>query len=182
MPKNVAVLVGSLRSGSINRKLAHALEGLGGDKLTFENVEIGDLPLYNEDLWAEVPAPVTRMKRQIEAADGVLIVSPEYNRGYPGILANTFDWGSRPSGQSSFTRKPVGIIGATGGATGTAAGQQHLRLAAVNLGMIVMHAPEMYITWNSERFGPDGEIKSDDTRKLLQGFVDAFAAFVDKHG
>ena len=182
MSKTVAVLVGSLREGSLNRMLAQQLEKLAEGKLTFNFVPLHDLPFYNEDLWQDAPAPVTRMKQQIDAADGVLIVSPEYNRGYPGLLGTAFDWGSRPVGKSSWIGKPVAITGVTKGAVGTAAGQQHLRLAAVNLGMVPMHLPESYVTWNDERFGPDGTIVNDMTRKLLQAFIDSFAEWIDRHG
>lgn len=182
MPRTVALLTGSLREGSINRKLAQQLEKLAEGKLVMEHVPIGDLPLYNEDLWDNPPAPLTRFKQQMAKVDAVLVISPEYNRTYPGVIANAFDWGSRPVGDSSWIGKPAAIGGATMGAIGTAAGQQHLRLAMVSLAMVVMHMPELYVTWNDERFADDGTIRSDATRKLLQKFVDAFAAWIEKHG
>jgi len=182
MPKTVAVLVGSLREESINRKIARQLEKLAEGKLIFDHVLIGDLPFYNEDLWKNPPQPVTRMKAQVERADGVLVVSPEYNRGFPGLLANAFEWGSRPPGQSAWRGKPAAMTGVTKGAVGTAAGQQHLRLALVNLMTVVMHAPELYITWTDERFAADGSIRSGETRKVMEGFLDAFASWIDKHG
>ena len=182
MPRTVALITGSLREGSLNRKLAHQIETLANGKLVMEHIAIGDLPLYNDDLWADPPAPVTRFKQQMEKVDAVLVISPEYNRTYPGIIANAFDWGSRPIVDSSWRGKPAAIGGATKGAVGTAAGQQHLRLAMVSLAMVVMHTPELYVTWNDERFAEDGTIRSDATRKLLQGFVDAFAAWIEKHG
>lgn len=182
MPKTVAVLVGSLRAASIHGKLAKSLQELASGRLVFDPLDLGGLPHYNDDLWSDPPASVTRMKAQVEAADGVLILSPEYNRGLPGLVANAFDWGSRPYGKSVWTGKPAAIAGATTGATGTAAGQQHARLAALNLGMVPMIQPEIYITWTAERFAEDGSIRSDDTRKLLQGFVDSFADWIDRHG
>ena len=182
MPRNVALITGSLREGSLNRKLGQQLEKLAEGKLVMHHIEIGDLPHYNEDLWADPPAPLTRFKEQMAQTEAVLVVSPEYNRTFPGVVANAFDWGSRPIGDSSWMGKPAAIGGVTKGAIGTAAGQQHLRLAMVSLGMVVMHNPELYVTWNDERFAEDGTILSDDTRKLMQGFVDAFAKWIDKHG
>lgn len=182
MTYTVAVIVGSLRKASINRKLAEALQSLASDRLDFKYVAVGDLPFYNEDLWADPPVAVTRMKEQVEAADGVLIVSPEYNRFAPGMIFNAFDWGSRPYGKSCWKGKPVAICGATPGSTGTAAAQQHLRSAALNLSMIPMILPELYVTWSNDRFADDGTIKSDDTRKMLKSFVDSFADWIAAHG
>jgi len=184
MTRTVAVIVGSLREGSLNRKLAKALETATGGRLRFDFVAIGDLPLYNDDLWREGagPAPVMRLRRQVEAADGVLVVSPEYNRGFPGLVANAFDWGSRPAGQSCWRHKPAAVAGATRGASGTAAGQQHLRLALVNLLCVVMHGPELYVTWTDERFAEDGTVRAEDTRALLERFMAAFADWIEKHG
>lgn len=181
MTRTVAVIVGSLRKDSINRKYARVLENLAEGRLTFDHVEIGDLPPYNDDLWqgGVGPQPVERMKRQIDAADAVLVIAPEFNRSVPGIVANAFDWGSRPWGKSSWTGKPAALTGMTPGATGTAAGQQHLRLQLINLGCIVMHQPEIYMTWTPERFG-DGEVKSEETRKLLQDYIDAFANWIER--
>src|SRR4029453_18463879 len=123
----IAVIVGSLRRDSINRKLAEALAKLAGPKLEFTYVRIDDLPLFNQDLEPNPPAAVTRIKGQIESADGVLVVTPEYNRSIPGVLKNAIDWASRPYGKNSFNGKPTAAIGASGGAIGTAAGPPHLR-------------------------------------------------------
>ena len=123
MTRTVAVLVGSLRSQSINHTVAKALAKVAEGRLVFDFVEIGDLPLYNDDLWHDGrgPEPVERMRAQIAAADGVLLVTPEYNRTVPGVLVNALDWGSRPWGQSVWVNKPAGCCGAATGAIGTAA-------------------------------------------------------------
>ena len=113
----VAVIVGSLRRESINRRFAQALARLAEGTLEFELVELGDVPMYNEDLWQNPPPAVTRLKQAIEAADAVLFVTPEYNRSIPALVKNTIDWGSRPRGQSSWAGKPAGIVGTSGGAT-----------------------------------------------------------------
>lgn len=123
----IAVLVGSLRAQSYNRQLAQALAQLAGDKATFEFLEIGDLPLYNQDRDSDYPAEGTRLKQQLRAADAVLFVTPEYNRSIPGVLKNAIDTASRPYGDSAFAGKPAAIAGISVGAIGTALAQQHLR-------------------------------------------------------
>lgn len=179
MTKSVAVLVASLREGSINRKLAHQLEKLAEGRLRFDYVDL-NLPLYDEDLWADTPALVLRLKQQVAAADGVLILSPEYNRTYPGVLANAFDWGSRPYGQGVWAGKPVAFGGATMGSTGTAAAQQHVRTAVSNLRMLPMPAAELYIAWTKDRFDEAGTVIADDTRKVMKDFVDGFATWIER--
>lgn len=180
MTHSVAVLVGSLRKGSINRTVAQALARLAEGKLNFDFVEIGDLPLYNDDLWQDGsgPAPVERMRAQVLAADAVLLVTPEYNRAVPGLLGNALDWGSRPYGQSCWAGKPAACCGASGGAIGTAAAQVHLKAQMVTLGMIPMGIPEFYLAFKRDAFGPEGAVTDDSTRGFLQGFVDAFATHV----
>lgn len=184
MPHSVAVIVGSLRKASINRQLATALAGLAKGRLDFNLVEIGDLPLYNDDLWQDArgPAPVERLKHQIEAADAVLLVTPEYNRAVPGVLGNALDWGSRPSGKSSWSGKPAACCGASPGAIGTAAAQIHLKAQMVTLGMVPMGHPEFYLTFKPDQFAADGSVSDEGTRKFLQGFVNAFAAHVERVG
>lgn len=177
--KNVAVLVGSLRAASINRKFAEALAVLAKGKLNFEFVEIGDLPLYNEDLWENPPAAVTRMKAQVEAQDAVLLVTPEYNRSYTPALKNALDWGSRPYGASSWAGKPAAIAGTTPGATGTAAAQSELRGIAGVLGMVLMVQPEVYFQFKPELFDENG-LTDTSAKEFLSGWVDAFAGFIDK--
>lgn len=182
MPATVAVLVGSLRQGSLNRKFAQALEDVAGDRLSFDPVDLSDLPHYNDDLWSEPPAAVTALKEKIAGCDGVLIVTPEYNRFFPGIIKDALDWGSKPNGKNVWSGKPCAITGVTPGMTGTAVGQSHTRLAALSVNMIVQHVPELYVQWTDDRFGEDGSVKNDQTRKLLDEFVTAFATWIDRHG
>lgn len=139
---HIAVLVGSLRAESYNRQLARALEHLAGDKAVFEYLEIGDIPLYNQDRDGDYPAEGTRLKQQIRAADAVLFVTPEYNRSIPGVLKNAIDTGSRPYGDSAFAGKPAAVVGISVGAIGTATAQQHLRNVLAYLNMHVLGQPK----------------------------------------
>jgi chromate reductase len=177
MPK-IAVIVGSLRRESINRKLAEALAKLAGPKTEYQLLEIGDLPLFSQDLEPAPPAAVTRLKREIEAADGVLIVTPEYNRSIPGVLKNAIDWASRPYGKNSFDGKPTAALGTSAGAVGTAAAQQHLRSILAYLNVKLMGQPEGYIVFKKDMLDASGTFIDEGTRKFMQGYVDAFAALV----
>lgn len=182
IPMNsVAVLVGSLRRDSINRKLAHALVKLAQGKLDCRFVEIGDLPLYNEDLWANPPPGIARFKQAVEAADAVWFVSPEYNRGIPGVLKNAIDWGSRPHGKSSWVGKPVALAGTSMGATGTALAQASLRHTMVILDTVVMGLPELYLTYKEGLIDTEYNVTDESTRKFLTKYVDRFAVWVEKH-
>lgn len=179
--KTVAVLVGSLRQASINRRFAEALAALAEGKLAFRFVEIGDLPLYNDDLWADPPQSVLRMKEEVKTADAVLLVTPEYNRSYTPALSNAIHWATRPWGQSVWPGKPAAVIGTTPGATGTAAGQHALRQLAVACGLLLMAQPEVYWTWKEGDF--DGSRVTDPAAvKYLTGWVEAFTKFVERHG
>lgn len=180
MTKTIAVLIGSLRKDSINRKFAKVLEKLGADQFKFVELNLGDLPHYNDDLWANPPKSVTEMKEQVAAADAVLIVSPEYNRSFPGLIKNALDWGTRPYGKNVWSEKPCAVTGTAGGAIGTAVGQAHLRLAAMNCNMIVMHQPEVYLTWSDEVFAADGEVTNESTKEFLQKFLKSFNSFITK--
>ncbi|MCD7098773.1 NADPH-dependent FMN reductase [Stenotrophomonas sp. MMGLT7] len=176
----VAVLVGSLRKQSINRKLALALEKLAGDKADFQYLEIGDIPLYDQDRDGDYPAQGTRLKQQIRAADAVLFVTPEYNRSIPGVLKNAIDTASRPYGDSAFAGKPAAVIGASVGAIGTALAQQHLRNVLSYLDVAVLPQPEAFIHFSDGLVADDGSVANEGTRKFLQGFVDAFVAWIGK--
>lgn len=178
----IAVIVGSIRRDSINRKLAEALAKLAGPKLEFTFVKIDDLPLFSQDLEPNPPAAVTRIKGQIDAADGVLIVTPEYNRSIPGVLKNAIDWASRPYGKNSFNGKPTAGIGTSGGAIGTAAAQQHLRSILAYLNVVLMGQPEGYIQFKQGLVDDQHTITDESVRKFLQSYVDAFAAWVDRYG
>ena len=177
----IAVIVGSTRRDSINRRLAQALAKLGEDKLEFTFVEIGDLPLYSQDLEADLPAAVSRMKAQLEAADGILIVTPEHSRSIPAALKNAIDWAARPWGKSSWPGKVAAVIGTSPGAIGTAVAQSHLRnvLGSI-LGLLVMGG-EHYVTFKPELIAADGSVADESTRKFLSGFVAQFAALAGRH-
>jgi chromate reductase len=177
---NIAVLVGSLRRESYNRKLASGVARLAPPEFTFTQLEIGDLPLYNQDDDAHQPAPARRLKAQIQAAQGVLFVTPEYNRSIPGVLKNAIDHASRPYGQSAFAGKPAGILGASVGSIGTACAQQHLRAILGYLDMPTLGQPEVFIQFRDGLFEPDGSI-GPGSRDFLQGWMDRFVAWIKQH-
>jgi chromate reductase len=176
----IAVVVGSLRKDSINKKLAAALEMLFPPEFTFTPVQIDDLPLYNQDNDGHPPAPVMRLKSQISAAQGVLFVTPEYNRSIPGVLKNALDHGSRPYGDSAWNGKPAGVIGASIGSTGTALAQQHLRNILAYLNMPTLGQPEAFIQHKDGMYDDTGKL-SEASRKFLQSWVDAYVTWVKEH-
>ena len=174
----IAVIVGSLRKDSFNRKLATALAALAPADFTFEQVRIDDLPLYNQDD-DDNPAPqVTRLREEIKAADAVLFATAEYNRSIPGVLKNAIDHASRPWGKSVWGGKPVGVVGVSVGAAGTCMAQQHLRNVISYLNMPQFGQPEMFIQWK-EGLVKDGAI-GPDSKDFVQKYVDTFAAWVKK--
>jgi chromate reductase len=175
----VAVIVGSTRSESINRKLARALAALGANKFEARFVRIDDLPLYNQDQESPLPPAVTRFKNELAAADGALIVTPEHNRSIPAVLKNAIDWGTRPYGKNVWTGKPGFITGTSPGAIGTALVQQHLRSVMSGLGMILLGG-EAYITFKPNLIDDQGNIGDEGTRKFLQDFVDRFATLAGR--
>jgi chromate reductase len=173
----IAVIVGSNRRDSINRKLAQALVKLGAGKFDAHFVRIDDLPLYNQDNEGNLPAEVVRFKAEIARADGVLIVSPEHNRSIPTALKNAVDWGARPWGKSSWPGKPGFITGTSPGAIGSALAQQHLRSVMLGLGMTLLGG-EAYVTFKPNLIDDHGNIGDETTQKFLQDFVDRFAGLV----
>ena len=175
----IAVIVGSLRKDSFNRLLAKALERLAPEGVAFTHVEIGDLPLYDQDDDGNPAPAVTRLKGEISAASGVLFVTPEYNRSIPGVLKNAIDLASRPYGQSAFAGKPAAVIGVSIGAIGTALAQQHLRNVLAYLDMPVLGQPEVFIQAKDGLFEADGSI-GDGSRKFLQSFMDRYIAWVKR--
>jgi chromate reductase len=176
----IAVVVGSLRRDSNNRKLANAIVRLAPPDFVFTQSAIGDLPLYNQDDDANQAASVLRFKGELAAAQGVLFVTAEYNRSVPGVLKNAIDHGSRPSGKSSWARKPAGIMGASPGAVGTAAAQQHLRNILATLDMPTMGQPEAFVQVKDGLFDEAGNI-GEGSRKFLQGWMDRYVAWVRLH-
>jgi chromate reductase len=177
----IAVVVGSLRRESFNRKLADAVVRLAPPEFVFTQLEIGDLPLYNQDDDADQAAPVQRLKGEISAARGVMFVTPEYNRSMPGVLKNALDHASRPYGKSAWAGKPAGVLGVSVGAIGTAVAQQHLRTTLAYLDMPTLGQPEVFLQAKEGLFDADGNI-GEKSRDFLQGWMNGFAAWVRKHG
>lgn len=176
----LAVIVGSLRKGSMNKQLADNLARLGQDLFNCDFVNLADVPMLNQDLEADLPAGVLRLKKSIKDADGVLLVTPEYNRSFSPLMKNAIDWGSRPYGQNSWAGKPVAIAGLAPGNVGTAAAQAHLRSVITILGVKLMTQPEIYLTNTEGFFDSAGRIASADTGEFLAGFMKKLAAWVEK--
>lgn len=175
---DVAVLVGSLRKESFNRKVANALAELAPPELKLEIVEIGQLPLYNQDLDANPPAAWKTFRERVKRADAVLFVTPEYNRGIPAPLKNAIDVGSRPYGQSVWNSKPGAVVSASPAAIGGFGANHHLRQSLVFLNVPAMQQPEAYIGGADKLFDAANKLVNDGTRKFLQGFMQAFAAWI----
>lgn len=180
MPFNIGYFVGSLSSNSINRTLSQALIALAPDGLEFTEIEIQNLPLYSADFDENYPPEGRKLKEAIEASDGILFVSPEYNRSIPGALKNAIDWGSRPWGTNSFARKPTGIIGASPGAIGTAVMQSNMRSVLSFLDAPQLNSPEAYVSFDPTQFGENGEVTNDSTRDFLKHYIDEYYAFVQR--
>ena len=181
-PRNcdVAVLVGSLRKESINRKVANALVELAPAPLRLDFVEFGDLPFYNEDIEKDPPQQWTRFRERIRGADAVLFVTPEYNRSVPAALKNAIDVGSRPYGKSAWKGKPGAVISASPGSVGGFGANHHLRQSLVFLDIPAMPQPEAYLGGADKLFDADGRLANDGTRKFLQSFMQAFTAWIGK--
>ena len=181
-PRKVAVLIGSLRKDSLNRKAANALIAMAPPSLALEIVEIGDLNLYNQDLDDASPKPASWLafRDKVRAMDAVLFVTPEYNRGVPGALKNAIDVGSRPYGHSVFSGKPCAVMSVSPGALGAFGANHYIRSAFVFLDMPCMQQPEAYINNAGNIFGADGTVTDDVKRPLFEKFITAFAAWVEK--
>jgi chromate reductase len=174
-PRDVAVLVGSLRKDSINRKVAAALRELAPASLKLEIIEIGHLPLYNQDQDAKPPAEWAAFRQRIKGADAILFVTPEHNRPVPAPLKNAIDVGSRPYGQSAWNGKPGAVVSASPGAIGGFGANHHLRQSLVFLNVPAMQQPEAYIGGADKLFDAEGKLVSDGTRKFLKDFMHAFS-------
>ena len=180
MAYKIAIIVGSLRKDSINRKVARSICALRNDNLDCSMIEIGDLPLYNQDYDANSPEQYVRFRKQIVEADGVLFVSPEYNRGIPGVLKNAIDVGSRPYGQSVFDKKPGAIVTVSPGSIGGFGANHQIRQAAVFLNMPIMQQPEAYFGHvTDDSFDADGCLKDGPLKDLVTVLAHAFANWVD---
>jgi chromate reductase len=177
----VAVLIGSLRKDSHNKKLARAIEKLAPADFEFEHVRIDDLPLYTQDFDGDYPETCKRLKQQVSEADALLFVTPEYNRSIPGVLKNAIDIGSRPWGTNSFAGKPAGVLGTSIGSIGTALAQQHLRNVLAYLDVPTMGQIEVFLQYKDGLIDADGNIGNEDTRKFLQSWVDKYVDWVKLH-
>jgi chromate reductase len=179
MAYKIAIIVGSHREGSINRKIARSICALRGDNLECSMIEIGDLPLYNQDLDTNPPEQWRRFREQVGAADGVLFCSPEYNRGIPGVLKNAIDVGSRPYGQSVFDKKPAAIVTASPGGIGGFGANHQIRQAGVFLNMPMMQQPEAYLGQVSDSsFDESGCLKDGPLKELVTTVAHAFHDWV----
>ena len=176
----IAVVVGSLRKDSFNRKLASAMVKLAPPEFSFKQVQIGDLPLYNQDDDSNQAESVKRLKAEITAAQGLLFVTAEYNRSIPGVLKNAIDHASRPYGQSAWAGKPAGVLGVSVGAIGTAMAQQHLRNVLAYLNVPTLGQPEAFIQAKEGLFDPAGNIGAD-SRKFLQDWMNRYVAWVKQN-
>ncbi|GAA0769419.1 NAD(P)H-dependent oxidoreductase [Ideonella azotifigens] len=176
-PMQIAVILGSLRKQSMNRQLATALARLAPVGVEFNQLEIGDLPLYNQDDDAQQAATVQRFKAQVSASHGLLFVTPEYNRSIPGVLKNAIDHGSRPYGHSSWTGKPAGIVGLSPGSTGAAMAQQHLRNVLVAVGVVTLPQPEVFLQNKEGLFDANGDI-GEASKGFLQGWMATYVGWV----
>lgn len=184
MTKKIAVLVGSLRKESFNRKMATALMALAAPALQAEIVEIGQLPLYNQDGddLGNPPAAWNAFRERMKGFDAVLFVTPEYNRSVPGVLKNAIDVGSRPYGKSIWDGKPCAVLSVSPGALGAFGANQHLRQSFVFLNMPCMQQPEAYIGGAAALFDAQGHLTNEGTRDLLRKFIDAFNKWVERNG
>ena len=176
----IAVVVGSLRRDSFNRKLADAVVKLAPPEFSFKQAQINDLPLYNQDDDASPAESVKRLKAEVRAAQGLLFVTAEYNRSIPGVLKNAIDHASRPYGQNAWADKPAGVLGVSVGAVGTAVAQQHLRTVLAYLDVPTLGQPEAFIQAKEGLFDPAGNIGAD-SQKFLQGWMDRYVAWVKQH-
>lgn len=180
--RDVAVLVGSLRKESINRKVAKALVELAPATLKLSLIEIGQLPIYNQDGDEKPPDAWTQFRERIRAADAVLFVTPEHNRSVPAALKNAIDVGSRPYGKSAWNGKPGAVVSASPSAIGGFGANHHLRQSLVFLNVPAMQQPEAYIGGADKLFDAHGKLANEGTRKFLKGFMQAFDAWIAANG
>ena len=180
MPYRIAIIVGSLREESLNRRVARSICALRNDNLDCSMIEIGDLPLYNQDLDSSPPEQWVRFRKEVGEADGVLFCSPEYNRGIPGVLKNAIDVGSRPYGQSVFDKKPAAIATASPGSIGGFGANHQIRQAAVFLNMPIMQQPEAYLGHvTDDSFDAEGKLNEGSLKQLITNLAHAFHDWVD---
>jgi len=180
-PLNVVVIVGSLRQQSLTLKLANALAKLAPDGLKLDVVTLHDISFFNQDLEAAPPADWLKFRETLQKSDGVIFLTPEYNRSIPGVLKNAIDVGSRPYGKSSFNGKPTGIISNSPGLLGGVSAAKHLQQILPGIAGPILQQPEIYLNGIGDAFDDKGELTKEPLQKLLKQYLDAFAAFVEKH-
>ncbi len=180
-PRKVAVIVGSLRKDSFSRKLANAIAATAPSNLTFDFVDIGELAHFNQDLEATPPQTWVDFRDRVRATDAVLFVTPEYNRGVPGVLKNAIDVGSRPYGSSVWNGKPAAVVSNSPGGIGGFGAYHQLRQSLVFLNMPTVNQPETYIGGVGGLFDANGELANESTREFLTSFAQTFAAAIERH-
>ncbi|HVY89061.1 MAG TPA: NAD(P)H-dependent oxidoreductase [Hyphomonadaceae bacterium] len=180
MTRRIAVIVGSLRKNSNSERLAHAIAAEAPQGYTFDFIEIGDLPFYDQDLeTTNPPAQWTRFREAVKPADAVLFVTPEYNRSMPGVLKNAIDVGSRPYGHSAWAGKPAAVVSSSIGPIGGFGANHHLRQSLAFLDMPALQQPEMYLGSVGDWFDDRGHVKNADTRAFLGKFIARFANWIE---
>jgi chromate reductase len=179
-PNSVVVLVGSLRKESFSLKIANALTKLAPDTLKLNVVTLHDISFFNQDLEANPPADWVAFREKLQKSNGVLFVTPEYNRSIPGVLKNAIDVGSRPYGKSSFLGKPIGIVSNSPGPLGGVSAAKHLQNILPGISGPILGQPEIYLNGIGDAFDDKGELTKESLQKVLQQYIDAFAAFVEK--
>ena len=180
-PYNVAVIVGSLRKESFSLKIANALAKLAPPTLKLDVTTLNGISFFNQDLEAAPPADWLAFREKLQKSNGVLFITPEYNRSIPGVLKNAIDVGSRPYGKSSFLEKPIGIISNSPGPLGGVSAAKHLQNVLPGIAGSIMGQPEIYLNAVGDAFDDKGALTKEPLQKVLQQYIDAFAAFVDKH-
>jgi chromate reductase len=180
--RNIGVIVGSMRKASFNRRLAHALPALTPSSLHLAIIEIGAMPIYNQDEEAAPPVSWTTFREAVKVADALLFLTPEYNRSIPSVLKNAIDVGSRPKGSNVYDGKPAAVISLSPGALGAFGANQHLRQSLMCLNVAAMPAPEAYIGGADKLFDEDNRIVVESTRHFLEKFMQVFAGWVERNG
>ncbi len=181
IPHQVVTLVGSLRKESFSLKIANALARLAPPTLKLDVTTLHGISFFNQDLEANPPADWLAFREKLQRSNGVLFVTPEYNRSIPGVLKNAIDVGSRPYGKSSFNGKPTGIVANSPGALGGVSAAKHLQNILPGIAGPIMQQPEVYLNAVGDAFNDKGELVKEPVQKVLQQYVDAFAAFIDRH-
>lgn len=180
-PHHVLTIVGSLRKESFSLKIANALAKLAPPTLKLDVTTLHGISFFNQDLEANPPADWVAFREKLQKSDAILFVAPEYNRSIPGVLKNAIDVGSRPYGKSSFNGKPVGIIANSPGALGGVSAAKHLQNVLPGISGPIMQQPEVYLNGVGDAFNDKGELIKEPVQKVLQQYIDAFAAFIDRH-